>query len=235
MTYMESPGACLLGCPLRLMRARLIALALTLLWTACGSDGRASVSVGDESDDVVTDGGAKQAMFRCDDIEVQDGFVLEREKDFTARYKIGVRYTKELMIFGGDPIEDANKLSNMYVFALDKEEALRIAVDYPDFFLCSSPGGMEASKHIVPLDLVPANCDVYEQLRTALTLFKKNEAAGGDRTSLRIEGAPLELVAVTANGSGQDVTDQVHDQDFHLVTSVEQLTGESLLDFGTTK
>ena len=90
------------------------------------------------------------------------------------------------------------------------------------------PGGQEASKYIVPYDLVPANCEVYEQIVAALRQYDTNVTKGGDRTSLRFEGAPLELESVIADATGEDVTDQVSNQDFHLVTAVEQLTGQSV-------
>ncbi len=211
---------------------------LGVLWlAACGQERETvTVRVMDDDDDH-GDGGAhepKTPSSRCDEIEIDGDLVIEHEADFTARYKIGEPYTKTVMLFGGDAIEDENKLSNAFIFALDKEDALELAMKYPDFYLCSSEGGREASMHIVPYDLVPANCEVYEKLLTAFEQYRKNDVAGGDRTSLRIEGAPLSLESVTANGTGQDVTDQVHDQDFQLVTDVEQLTGASVLEFGTT-
>jgi hypothetical protein len=129
---------------------------------------------------------------------------------------------------------DDDVLSNAYILGLDKEDALMLAELFPDFYLCSSPGGDAAADHIFPYDLVPASCEVYEKLVNALNRFRINRESGGDRTSLRLEGAPLELVSVIDDASGVDVTDQVTDQHFHLVTAVEQLTGESVLEFGTT-
>ncbi len=110
-----------------------------------------------------------------------------------------------------------------------------LAAKYPDFYLCSSVGGKEAAKYIIPYDLVPANCDVYQKLLNAFDVLRRNDRAGGDRTSLRIEGAPLTLESVIQNGNGVDVKSQVHDQNFQLVTDVQQLTGESLIKFGTGK
>ncbi|HET6334093.1 MAG TPA: hypothetical protein VFG30_12815 [Polyangiales bacterium] len=218
-------------------RASVVLILCALLGAACGgpSDG-ASVSVGgghdagDDPDDMAMDGPNPG----CDMVELDGDFVVEHEKNFTARYRIGERSTKTIMLFGGEPVEDDDVLSNAYILGLDKEDALMLAELFPDFYLCSSPGGDAAADHIFPYDLVPANCEVYEKLVNALTRFRINRAAGGDRTSLRIEGAPLELVSVIDDASGVDVTDQVTEQHFHLVTEVEQLTGESVLEFGTT-
>lgn len=214
-----------------------IAFALSaLVLAACGGadtgyvnvdKGRDDAGVGEDDDGLSAAG--------CDVVQLDGDLVVEHETEFTATYRIGAPYTRTIMIFGGEPVDSDNVLSNAYIIGLDKEDAQMLAVKYPDFYLCSSPGGMEASQHIVPYDLVPADCDVYSQLVEALRVFHIHDRAGGDRTSLRIEGAPLTLESVIEDATGADVTEQVHDQDFHLVYAVEQLTGESVLAFGTSR
>jgi len=171
---------------------------------------------------------------RCGTLEMDGDAVLEHTKDFTARFSVGAHYTKTLMLFGGDSITEDNTLSGAFIFGLDKADAQMLAQKYPDFYLCSSPGGQEASKYIVSYDLVPQTCDIYDQLIGAIKLYNANVTRGGDRTSLQLEGAPLQLEMVTADATGEDVTSQVKDHDFNLVTSVKQLTGQSVLSFGTT-
>jgi hypothetical protein len=212
-----------------------VTLALALgasLLAACGSDGADLVSVGDAPDASLQDSGVSTRT-ACDRVEVDGELVLEHETHFTARFRAGEPYTKTLMLFGGEPVEEADIFGNAYVLGLDKADALTLAEQYPDFYLCSSPGGQAAADLVLAYDLVPASCEVYEQLVAALRQFDINRTAGGDRTSIRFEGAPLELESVI-DANGQDVTDQVSGQDFHLVTAVEQLTGESVLSFGTT-
>ena len=218
-----------------------MALALcALLCTACGGGGgEAVVNVGDQPDagmggtDTV-DMDEDDTPRGCDLVRMDGAFVVEQEKDFTARFRVGEPYTKTVMLFGGEPVEDENVLSNAYIFGLDKTDAMMLAERYPDFYLCSSPGGQEAAARIIPYDLVPASCEVYDQIIAALRQYNMNNASGGDRTSIRFDGAPLQLESVVADATGDDVTDQITDQDFHLVTAVEQLTGESVLSFGTT-
>ena len=213
----------------------------TWMCAACGAND-AGVSVGTAEgagagdDSTNTDGGTTTAHGHgCDMVVVDGNVVVEKEKDFTAHYRAGTPYTKTVMLFGGVPVDGDNKLSNANIFALDQADAQMLAAKYPDFYLCSSPGGKEAAKYIVPYDLVPATCDVYKQLLEAFDVLNRNDRAGGDRTSLRIEGAPLTLESVTQNTNGADVTGQVHDQNFQLVTAVQRLTGESLIKFGSTK
>jgi len=218
-------------------RASRVLLLSALLWTGCGDDGAQAVHVSKPADAGTAGAGGGSMLdpdHGCDRVELDGDFVLEHEQDYTARYRIGEPYTKTLMLFGGEQVEEANALSNAYIFGLDKVDALMLAQKYPDFYLCSSPGGMEASKYIVSYDLVPATCEVYDQLVAALRQYTKNLAAGGDRTSLRLDGAPLQLESVIADATGADVTDEISGQNFQLVTAVEQLTGESVISFGSS-
>lgn len=206
---------------------------------ACGGgEGPGSVSVG-EAPDASTPGmdetGMDEPTPKCESVRLDGDFVVEQEADFTARYRVGEPYTKTVMLFGGEAVDDDNVLSNAYIFALDKMDAQMLAERYADFYLCSSPGGQEAASYIIPYDLVPATCQIHEQIVSALRQFRRNSASGGDRTSLRFDGAPLQLESVIEDATGNDVTDQITDQDFHLVTRVEQLSGQSVLSFGTSE
>jgi hypothetical protein len=210
-----------------------LALSAALLG-ACGGASPNTVSVGDGNDDDTDEMAMGEPDPGCDAVEIDGDIVIEHEAHFTARYRKGEPYTKTIMLFGGEPVEGEDVLSNAYILGLDKVDAMRLAEQFPDFYLCSSPGGDEAAEHVFPYDLVPATCEVYEQLTAALYTFRINREAGGDRTSLRFDGAPLQLESVIDDASGVDVTDQVMTHDFHLITRVEQLTGESVLEFGTT-
>ena len=212
-------------------------MLVALLWTACGGGGgnEESVTVSVTLDAGEARMGDDDSVRRCALVEIDGEFVVEHEKDFTGRFHVGAPYTKTVMLFGGEPVEDENVLSNAQIFGLDKMDAQMLAQKYPDFYLCSSAGGQEASKYIVRYDLVPATCQIYDQIVTALAQYHRNVVTGGDRTSLRLHGAPLELESVIADATGEDVTDQVSGQVFHLVTAVEQLTGQSVLSFGTSK
>jgi hypothetical protein len=221
-----------LGSPL------LAALALCAgLSAACGGGNDATVSTHGRPD-AGTSGMGQAGMAasarRCESVAVDGDVVIEHEKDFTARYKIGEPYTKTVMLFGGEPVNADNVLSNAYIIGLDKMDALALAQMYPDFYLCSSPGGQAAAANIISYDILPASCDVHDRLVAALHQYDVNAAAGKDRTSIRFEGAPLQLESVTANATGEDVSDQASDQNFQVMTSIEQLTGESVLSFGTT-
>ncbi len=218
-----------------------LAFALLVLWcVGCGGESRTDgVSTGPEvAVDMAADMAADMADASdasCWPVMMDGDVVVLQEEDVTSTFRAGEPYTKTVMLFGGEPVEHDNAVSNIYIFALDKEDALTLAAKYPDFYLCSSPGGQEAQQFILSYDLVPATCQVYEQLLSALRAFNRNNATGGDRVSLQFDGAPLELESTIVDATGEDVTDQLLDRDFHLVTAVEQLTGQSVLEFGTTE
>jgi hypothetical protein len=214
----------------------LVFLAAALLCAACGgSEAPNVIDVSDAPDDGMEGmqgTGMRTPARTCDMVRVEGDVVVEQEQDFTARYRIGESYTRTLMLFGGESVEDVNVLSNAYIFGLDKADAQMLAQTYPDFYLCSSEGGRAASSYIVPYDLVPASCEIHEQIIAALRQYNRNAASGGDRTSLLLTGAELQLESVIEDATGVDATEQASG-DFHLVTAVQQLSGQSVLEFGT--
>jgi hypothetical protein len=171
----------------------------------------------------------------CTPVEVDGTAVTERLQDFTARFEVGTAYNRTVMLFGGMKVDKPNTPSRAYIYGLDKVDAQRMAEKYPDFYLCSSIGGQEAASYIRVYDIVPASCEIQKKLEAAFRQYDRNAARGGDRTSLHLEGSPLTVVSVTEDATGKDVSKQVSEQQFHLITGVQQLTGESLLKFGTTK
>ena len=211
-----------------------LSLCAWLCAVACGSDDRKAVGVPDAKDagpepmTPMTD-----PTKGCVDVELDGTTVVEHLADFTATFEAGTSYDRTVMLFGGGPVEQPNTPRRAYIYAMDKVDAQMMAKKYPDFYLCSSVGGQEASTYIRVYDLVPATCQIHQQLVAALRVYNANVTRGGDRTSLRLEGAPLTVKSVTADTTGEDVSAQVSGQQFHVITKVQQLTGESVLDFGT--
>jgi hypothetical protein len=214
------------------------ALALCVwLCAACSAGDDKSVGVPPPSDAGEQDATTPSAPTEtdgCVEVTRTGDTVVEQLEDFTATFQVQTTYDRTVMLFGGEPVQKPNTPSRAYIYGLDKADAQMMAKKYPDFYLCSSPGGQEAATYIKVYDLVPATCEVYQQLLAAIRVFTANAQRGGDRTSLRLEGATLDVTSVLANASGEDVKAQVEGQQFHLVTKVQQLTGESVLAFGTT-
>ena len=212
----------------------LIALAVCVsLCAACGGGGDQVYAVSRGPD-----GGADQSDGLppdCDLVQMDGDIVVNQVDRVTARFSVGEPYTKTVMLFGGRPLDAENSVSNVQIIGLDKEDALMLAEKYPTFYRCDSPGGVEAQQYIIDYDLVPATCRVYEQIVAALVALDRALDSGGDRVSLRFDGAPLTVESVVFDDTGEDVTDQLAGRNFHLVTRVEQLTGKSVLAFGTSE
>jgi hypothetical protein len=205
---------------------------VVLLWGCSPISKEPTHEVGERDAGGREDGGAETPGVDCDNVTIDGDEVSVQEEDVTARFRMGALGTSTVMMFGGEPVKFENAVSNMGLVALDQSDAVVLAQKYDDFYLCSSPGGIEAQNYIVQFDLVPASCRVYDQLLRALADFARNSSVGGDRVSLSFKGAKLELQSVTFDNGGMDVTDQFADLNFHLVTEVEQITGESLIEFG---
>src|SRR5690349_8946523 len=148
-----------------LSRASIASAMLVWACCACGGESGDGVSVGAAPDGAVSEGDASRMdedvdplAVGCDVVEVDGSMVVERERDFTATFHVGEPYTKTVMLFGGERLEEENLIGNAYILGLDKEDAQMLAQEYPDFYLCSSAGGMAAADHILPYDLVPASC-----------------------------------------------------------------------------
>lgn len=200
---------------------------------ACSSPHREpKVFVSDVDAGVDDDQGGAEPVLDCNNVTIDDDQVIVREEDVTARFKVGALGEHTVMLFGGEAVTFDNAVSNVGLIALDQSDALMLAEKYDDFYLCSSPGGIEAQNFIIQFDLVPASCLVYNQLVRALADFARNNQAGGDRVSLSFEGAPLTLESVAFDEGGMDVTDQFEQLNFYLITKVEQITGQSLIEFG---
>lgn len=207
-------------------------MAIALLG-ACSSGPEPTVQLSADAGPDQGDGGTDAGPNTdCDNVTIVGDQVTVHEETVTARLTMGELKTNTVMMFGGDTVDFDDAVSNVALKALDQTDAVMLAQTYPDFYLCSSPGGLAAQNYIVQFDLVPASCQVYDQLVSALADLKRAAASGTDRVSLKFDGAPLTLDSVTFDASGLDATDQLQDLNFYLVTKVEQITGESLLDFG---
>ncbi|MDH5676217.1 MAG: hypothetical protein OEZ06_29120 [Myxococcales bacterium] len=171
----------------------------------------------------------------CNVVEIDGSQVIVREDNVVATFTKSDSIDSIVMLFGGMAVDFDDAVSTVSIMGLDQADALEAAMIYPDFYLCSSVGGddqaIEAKIH--QMDFVPASCQVHEAIVAALSQFRVNAGSGGDRTSLRLQGAMLQLDSAIVNGSGEDVTAHFAGLNFQLVTDVDQLTGQSVLEFGT--
>ena len=95
---------------------------------------------------------------------------------------------------------------------------------YPDFHKCKSPGAAVAQNALLRLYIIPADSEVLNILKNAVSQHEKNFKNKGDRIFVKLEGEVLRMTKAIIRKVNGDVTDQVPSQmrrDRYLVKSVE--------------
>jgi hypothetical protein len=113
------------------------------------------------------------------------------------------------MLFGGDANEHRNSLTHGIFAGLPIRHARLISARYPDFHMCKSPGAREAQSLTEDLTVVAANRAARSGLEEAIRLFHQRIRGDGERTCVRVSGAPLQLDSVRVKQNDEDITHQV--------------------------
>lgn len=113
------------------------------------------------------------------------------------------------MLFGGNTDEHPNSLTHAIVAGLPMRHARAISASYPDFHRCASPGAAQAKSFVENLSVVAANRASRNTLDEAVRLFHERVRAGGERTCIRVSGAPLSLDSVRVKEADEEITQQV--------------------------
>lgn len=113
------------------------------------------------------------------------------------------------MLFGGDVTRQRNSLNHAFLAGLPLHHARAIAASHPDFHLCKSPGASQAQKLTQDLNVVAADRAARNALEEAVELYEERLHGSGERTCVRVQGAPLSLDSVRLQEGGADVTEQV--------------------------
>jgi hypothetical protein len=113
------------------------------------------------------------------------------------------------MLFGGDADHRRNSLTHAIVVGLPIRYARAISARYPDFHMCKSPGAAQAQSHTEDLSVVAATRAARNSLEEAIRLFHQRVRGNGERTCIRVSGAPLQLDSVRVIQSGENLTRQV--------------------------
>lgn len=113
------------------------------------------------------------------------------------------------MLFGGDATQRRGSLTHATTSGLPIRHARVIAARYPDFHRCSSPGAAQAKNFIENVAFVATDRAARDTLGEALALFQERLGQNGDRTCVRVKGAPLVLDSVRLEHDGRDVTGEI--------------------------
>ncbi|MDH5676314.1 MAG: hypothetical protein OEZ06_29610 [Myxococcales bacterium] len=219
-----------------------LALALLLVGPlACRNESPPSSADGGEP--MGTKGGADEAPLKppaptdiCNEVVINDMQVIVREESVVAKLSQSAPFANVVMLFGGEEMKHNDAVRTVAILGLDQTDAIEAAKTYPDFDLCSSAGAEDEAiqAKLKQIDFVPATCEIHEAIVAALEVFETNRDTMGDRTSLRLEGAMLQLQSASVQDTDEDVTNRYTGLELLLVTDVEQLTGKSVIELGTS-
>jgi hypothetical protein len=140
---------------------------------------------------------------------VEGGQLVRDAGDFEARFSMVGSLDDAYMLFGGQMTHQRNSLTHAVVAGLAIDHARLISASYPDFHLCKSPGAPQAQRYTEDLSLVAADRAARNTLEEALELFQSRLRGGGDRTCIRVIGAPLVLDSVRLAQHDEDITQEV--------------------------
>jgi hypothetical protein len=167
--------------------------------------------------------------------QVEGRSVVRRADRVEARFtKIG-SLEESYMLFGGDASQRANQINHASFAGLPTHDARAIASRYPDFYMCKSPGAKWAQDRTEAMSIIAGNREAVRTLERALALFNERLQAGGERTCVRVKGAPLSLDSVELDLGEQreDVTAKFQQMaaqtSFVLAESVEIEDCQTLL------
>jgi hypothetical protein len=135
--------------------------------------------------------------------------VVREAGQLEARFRTVGALDETYMLFGGDVQRDRNSLVHVTAAGLPILVARAIAAVHPDFHRCKSPGAPQAMSQTKNLGLVAADRAALSTLADALDLFEERLASDGERTCIRVTGAPLALESVTVPEHGADITRDV--------------------------
>ena len=163
------------------------------------------------------------------DLTINGDEVLLATGDLDVRFSKGKPFEDTYMLFGGGHIEHRNAIANVSLAGLSVRHAKSISRRYPDFYRCASPGAALAKDRIVDLNMVPANGEMLDFLKSSLEEFNDNINNGGDRVCVQLSGSRLTLTSVEVREVGENVTDTIKMSDFYLVDSASRIECQQVL------
>lgn len=128
------------------------------------------------------------------------------------------------MIFGGGDFSHADLIARLSISGIPLDKAISIYERYPDFYRCKSPGAALAQNSLIDLDIIPADPEVADIVKDAISQFETRFKNDGDRIFVRLEGEALEMTSAIVREWNEDVMDQYPAQmrdGYYLVTSAE--------------
>ncbi len=161
--------------------------------------------------------------------------VIVSLRQIDVHFKRGRNFSDTYMVFGAHDSGRADTISQISISGIKLYKAISIYKRYPDFHKCKSPGAAVAQNAMLSLYIIPADSEVLNILKNAVSQHEKNFKNKGDRIFVKLEGEVLKMTKAIIRKVNGDVTDQLHSQmrrDRYLVNSVEIV--EAKIVFGNS-
>jgi hypothetical protein len=163
----------------------------------------------------------------------EDDELIVDAGDFDVYFDLMEPISETYMVFGGQHMKHKNAIGSVTLAAISMTDAIPIYERYPDFHRCSSPGAARAKNAVNQMNLVAADSDVLDTLKTVLSEHNDSIRQGGDRVCVRLDGAVLEMTAAVVREADEDIMGklprQARSNDFY-VESAEIVDAQSALE-----
>ena len=120
----------------------------------------------------------------------------------------GDEFRGVFMVFGGNQEREFwNEAGHASLAALTLADAQSLTTQYPDFYMCASPGAARAKDAMVHMSLVAPDAVVRDRIDRAIREHDARVAAGGKRLCVTITGHTLRRLSHRIEGQEAVVTE----------------------------
>jgi hypothetical protein len=120
----------------------------------------------------------------------------------------GDEFRDVFMVFGGNREREFwNEAGHAFLAGLTLADAQSLSAQYPDFYMCASPGAARAKDAMVHMSLIAADALVRERIDRAIRDHDARIAAGGKRLCVSIAGHTLRRLSHRIDGHDAVVTE----------------------------
>ena len=159
--------------------------------------------------------------------------VIVSLRQIDVHFKRGRNFSDTYMVFGAGDSGRADTISQIFISGIELYQAISIYEMYPDFYKCKSPGAAVAQNALLSLHIIPADSEVLNILKNAVSQFEKNLKNHGDRIFVKLEGEVLKMTKAIIRKVNGDVTGQLPSQmrrDRYLVKSAEIIEAKIMFE-----
>ena len=155
---------------------------------------------------------------------LSDDEVIVSTKNNDVHFERVEGFTDTYMVFGGSDNSQTDIINKIWISGIPIDKAISIYERYPDFHECKSLGAASAQNALLDFRIIPADSEVLNILKNAISQYERNFRNDGDRIFVKLEGEVLKMTSIINRKWNADVMDQFPAQmkhGYYLVKSAE--------------